>query len=181
MEDIAREIADRLVSGQVVALYEGRSEFGARALGHRSVLCDPCNDAAVLRVKQEVKQRDDFMPLAPAISVSAAEELSSFPLSKTMTLAPVLPDSWRREFGQSMHVDGSARVQVCDVDSMMGRVVDEFARKSGRRAVINTSFNRRGEPIVESLAEALRATADLGIDILVLEDMVIEADAIRDV
>lgn len=179
MEDISREIADRLVSGQIVALYEGRSEFGARALGHRSVLCDPGNEAAVLQVKQKVKQRDDFMPLAPAISASAAQELSSFPLSKTMTLAPILPDLWRREFGQSMHVDGSARVQVCDADSMMGRVVEEFAAKSGRRAVINTSFNRRGEPIVESPAEALRATADLGIDVLVLEDMVIEADAIR--
>ena len=96
-----------------------------------------------------------------------------------MTLAPILPDLWRREFGQSMHVDGSARIQVCDANSMMGRVVEEFAAKTGRRAIINTSFNKRGEPIVESPAEALKATADLGIDVLVLEDMVIEAGAIR--
>jgi carbamoyltransferase len=176
---IAHEIADRIASGQIIALYEGRSEFGARALGHRSVLCDPSNEAAVLQVKQKVKQRDDFMPLAPVISVSAAQELSSLPLSKTMTLAPILPELWRREFGESMHVDGSARIQVCDADSIMGRAVEDFAVKTGRRAIINTSLNKRGEPIVESPAEALRATAGLGIDILVLEDMIIEADAIR--
>jgi len=177
--DIAREIADRIASGQIVALYQGRSEFGARALGHRSVVCDPSNEATVLKVKEKVKQRDDFMPLAPAISPAVAQELRSSPLSETMTLAPILPDLWRREFGQSMHIDGSARIQVCDANSMMGRVVEEFAAKTSRRAIINTSFNKRGEPIVESPAEALKATAALGIDALVLEDMVIEADAIR--
>ena len=177
--DIAREIAERLVSGQIIALYEGRSEFGARALGHRSVLCDPTNETAVRNVKEKVKQRDDFMPLAPAISASTAQELLPLPLSKNMTLAPILPDSRRREFGQSMHVDGSARVQICDSDSLMGQVIEEFAVKTGRRAVINTSFNKRGEPIVESPADALRAAANLGVDALVLEDVVIDAAAIR--
>ena len=82
MGDIAREIADRIASGQIVALYQGRSEFGARALGHRSVVCDPTNEATVLKVKEKVKQRDDFMPLAPAISLVVCPKTTFFAIER---------------------------------------------------------------------------------------------------
>ncbi|PWR12606.1 hypothetical protein DKT68_02920 [Micromonospora acroterricola] len=177
-ELLAREAAETLARGQVVAVYEGRSEFGARALGHRSVLCDPCLPGVVAKVKAGVKRRDDFMPLAPVIDEALATELEACSLSKTMTLAPTLPSVYRNEFGEAMHVDGTARIQVADPQELMGQIIKEFAKITGRRVLINTSFNRRGQPIVETPREAVMAAIELEIDALLLEDRMLYKEAL---
>jgi carbamoyltransferase len=170
---IVDEVAQRIADGQIVAICHGRSEFGPRALGHRSVLCDPCNHEAVATVKAKVKKREDFMPLAPVVTEELADEMS-IPWSRTMTLASTIPAAFVEEFGEGVHVDGTARLQVATKQSTLGRLLSRFYGRTGRRVLINTSFNRRGQPIVQSRADALEALADLGVDALLLEDVLID-------
>ncbi|HEX9429901.1 MAG TPA: carbamoyltransferase C-terminal domain-containing protein [Candidatus Bathyarchaeia archaeon] len=172
-EEIAAEVAQRLAAGYVVGVCRGRSEFGPRALGNRSVLCDPCQPDVVARVKRAVKERDDFMPLAPVIDQALTHELGETPASPTMTFAPQLPEGFREEFGKAMHIDDTARLQLVAPGSFFAQVLATFMRITGRRVLINTSFNRRGEPIVESPADALRTLNELAIDCLVLQDRLV--------
>ncbi len=170
-EDLAAYIADQIFRGRIVGLCIGRSEFGARALGHRSVLCDPCHQDAVSRVKIGVKRRDEFMPLAPVVLASLVTE-AGLPHSHTMSLAPRVPEALHHEFGAAVHVDGTARIQVAYSGSFVQEVLSEFHALSGRRVLINTSFNRRGQPIAETGADGVQAFHELDVDLLVVEGTV---------
>ena len=169
-DELIHAVCRSLVAGRVVGLLRGRSEFGPRALGHRSVLCDPTVPAVVERVKRAVKCRDEFMPFAPVIHPSLTRELRSMlPVSGTMVYAPTLPAALSAEFGGTAHVDRTARIQALEADgSFLSGVLDAFYLETGRRALVNTSFNRRGTPMVESPEDALEAYACLDIDSLVL-------------
>jgi carbamoyltransferase len=168
--------AHALEAGKIVGVLHGRSEFGPRALGNRSVLCDPTCPAAVSRVKRAVKCRDEFMPLAPVIHKRLSDELrSTVPLSGTMVYAPVVPETLSSEFGATLHVDRTARIQAIESEaSVLGNILDAFYRETGRRVLVNTSFNRRGAPMVESPEDALEAFANLDIDALILGDYWLE-------
>lgn len=173
VDALAAYLAERLAGGAVVAVCRGRSEFGARALGHRSVLCDPCSVRAVSRVKAGVKRREEFMPLAPVLleSVLAGRDL---PASHTMSMAPVIPQELWAEFGATIHVDGTARVQIAYAGSLVERVLGHFAARTGRRVLVNTSFNRRGEPIVETGHDAVAGWRELDIDVLAVEGCIFD-------
>lgn len=164
----ADQVAALLAQGDIVAIVEGRSEFGPRALGHRSVLCDPCNSKAVSRVKRGVKQREDFMPLAPILLPEVLAPYPGLPSSRTMTVAPVIPEDLAEEFGETRHVDGTSRIQVSPEGAFVTRVLSEFAAITGRRVLVNTSFNNRGKPIIESSDDARTALQSLDVDWLVL-------------
>lgn len=172
----AKGIAQMLKDGKIVGFFEGRSEFGPRALGGRSLLCDPGSAAARERINREIKHREPFRPLAPIVPEEAfasyfepADAMDRFMLrvatakSETQMLAPA-----------AVHVDKTARVQAVnkDVAPLLHAVLIEFEKLSGYPILINTSFNGRGEPIVETPDDAISAYFSLGLDALVLDGQV---------
>ncbi len=163
--------ASELSKGKVIALFTGRSEFGPRALGHRSVLGDPRSSVTLNRIKKAVKGRDDFMPLAPIVLPSLAMELdNSTATSETMVFAPKIPQRLHGEFSGALHFDGTSRLQVSREGERSHRILELFFKITGSRALINTSFNRRGEPIVETPVDAIKTFLNTEIDYLILED-----------
>lgn len=172
----AEGIARMLKDGKIIGYFEGRSEFGPRALGGRSLLCDPGSAKARERINREIKHREPFRPLAPIVPEESfasyfepGDALDRFMLRiatakrETQMLAPA-----------AVHVDGTARVQAVNrgVAPLLHSVLIEFEKLSGYPILINTSFNGRGEPIVETPDDAISAYFSLGLDALVLDGQV---------
>lgn len=172
------QLADRaarsLASDEVVAIYRGRSEFGPRALCHRSVLGSSQSKNVVSRIKIGVKQRQEFMPLAPVIHKSLAQEIRPRrKLSSTMVFAPKIPNEHLDEFGYATHVDNTARLQVANGDLLISDILEIFEDIEGSRVLINTSFNSRGEPIAETPKDALKSFHHLDIDKMIYGNMLV--------
>ncbi|MRV70376.1 hypothetical protein GJ700_01400 [Duganella sp. FT92W] len=163
-EALAREIA----SGAIVATFNGSCEFGPRALGGRSLLAAPGRADVRERINRELKRREPFRPLAPVLLeenyrryFEDSRRADAFMLKTAMvtdecqSLAPAI-----------VHVDGSARVQVnqAGTDPFMTRLLQAFESHTGLGVLLNTSFNRRGEPMVESPADAIDSARGLGVD-----------------
>lgn len=170
------ELADRIASGQVVALCVGAGEVGPRALGHRSLLAAPDSVARRCHVSETVKGREWYRPVAPVALAEHAEAL--FPGSTRTPLADYMlgnfevAPAWRERVPAVVHVDGTARAQVVRRDDAEQRVLVELLDAVWSRhrlpCLINTSFNGPGEPIVQSADEACAAARRLGVDVLVL-------------
>ncbi len=172
----AEGIAQLLKDGKVIGFFEGRSEFGPRALGGRSLLCDPGSATARERINRDIKYREPFRPLAPIVPEDCfanyfepADAMDRFMLR----VANAKPDT-RKLAPAAVHVDGTARVQAVSkaVAPLLHAVLTEFGRLSGYPILINTSFNGRGEPIVETPDDAISAYFSLGLDALVLDGQV---------
>lgn len=151
-------LVDLLCNAKVVGLYQGRSEFGPRALGHRSILGDPRNERMRDWINAEVKQREWFRPLAPVVLLDRAGEyfgihrpspFMQFAAPVRQDAAPVVP--------AVTHVDFTARLQtVSDSDDpLLWTLLNAFEARTGVPVLLNTSFNRKEEPIVETPAEAI--------------------------
>jgi carbamoyltransferase len=175
LEATARAIADQ----QVVGWFQGRMEFGPRALGARSILADARNPENRDRVNSKIKFRESFRPFAPAVSLERAN--SFFELeheSPFMSLVAQARDG-QRLLPATTHVDGSARVQTVDAETnpLFHRLLDAFEALTGTPVLINTSFNVRGEPIVCSPADALACFLSTGMDLLVVDHFVLRKSA----
>lgn len=188
--------AELLAEGQTVGWFQGRAEFGPRALGHRSILADPRGRDVWKRVNLQIKFRESFRPFAPSVLAERADEV--FDLSQTssgqaaespyMLLVAPVRDAGEAE-GKGLdkrhhvdstvpavtHVDGSARVQtVTEARSpRYYRLLRAFEARTGCPVLVNTSFNVRGEPIVGSPADALRCFRNTHLDALVLGSFVV--------
>jgi carbamoyltransferase len=151
-------IAVLLADGNVVGLYQGRSEFGPRALGHRSIPADPRTAAMRDFVNAEVKKREWFRPLAPVVLLEHADRY--FEMSRASPFmqfaAPVRP-RMAAAIPAVTHIDCTARLQTVgpDDDPLLRSIIERFAARTGLSVLLNTSFNGKDEPIVESPAEAL--------------------------
>lgn len=164
-EDYVGRVVELLESGRVVALYQGRSELGPRALGHRSILADPRHPSIRTFINQHVKGRELFRPLAP---VALEERASKFfeidrPVPFMQFAVNVRPEH-RPLLPAITHVDGTARLQTINEreDPFLYSLIKGFEGRTGVGVLLNTSFNGQGEPIVETPAEALdcfKATA----------------------
>jgi carbamoyltransferase len=162
-------VAKLLADGNLVAVFEGRSELGPRALGHRSILADP----RTLRSKERldgIKSHETFMPYAPSVLEAQVAQFFEFQgTSPFMLLTARARDGVREVAPAICHVDGSARLQSlsheCD---MIFNIVKAFYALTGVPLLLNTSFNRRSEPICESPLDALNCFAGTGIDHLLL-------------
>jgi carbamoyltransferase len=170
VEELLREVAGRLADGQVVGWFQGRMEFGPRALGARSILADPRDPGMRRRLNRLVKNREDFRPYAPAVleeEAAAHFELdhpSPFMLETCRVTSPIpLPGI--------THVDGSARVQTVSAEDspLFHGLIREFERLTGCPMLLNTSFNGRDEPIVCTPGDAVLCFLRTGLDSLVLE------------
>jgi carbamoyltransferase len=178
LDEACAAAAEMIASGQVIAWYRGRMEFGPRALGHRSILADPGDKEMRDRVNALVKLREAFRPFAPAVSLREVSRwfdvLEGTELPYMNVNVQVRPQ-YRRELLATTHVDGSARVQtVSDHDNPeFLALLHAVGRHTGREMVLNTSFNVRGQPIVNTPAQAIETFLGTGIDALVLENTLI--------
>jgi carbamoyltransferase len=171
---IEEKIADLLVSDGVVARCAGRMEFGARALGNRSILANPADQRVVGVINRMIKSRDFWMPFAPTILREREADYLVNPkglASPYMMLAFPTNPKRRDEIGAAIHPqDGTARAHILDEtwNPAYHRVVREFERRTGIGAVLNTSFNLHGEPLVCSAEDAVDTFERSGLPHLAL-------------
>ena len=169
--DLPRQAAQLLAEGKVLAWFQGGSEIGPRALGHRSILADPRCPGMKDLINERVKHREGFRPFAPSVLAEHQADYFDHPRPSPFMLfvADVLPHQ-QEQIPAVTHVDGSARLHsVTRADSpRYHEVISAFAAATGVPVVLNTSFNDNGEPIVETPADALRCFLGTGIDELVL-------------
>ncbi|MHC5049540.1 MAG: carbamoyltransferase family protein [Planctomycetota bacterium] len=176
--DPAAAAAEALAAGRIVGWFNGRMEFGPRALGARSILADPRGQGIKDRLNAKVKFREAFRPFAPAVLEEVAGDwFADARPSPFMLLAFAATDRAREGIPGVVHVDGSARVQTVGRDDgqpLFRRLLEAFLARTGVPVVLNTSFNVRGEPIVRTPDQALACFDRTGMDLLVLGDRVVE-------
>ncbi len=194
-DDRSAWIAGQLADGKVVGLLQGRMEFGPRALGCRSILGDPRSAGMQRLINTKIKFRESFRPFAPSVLRERAHEWFAFEAGQEspymLLVAPVRESKRvapkdeargldrlhvaRSEIPAVTHVDDSARVQTVDAErhGFYYGIIRAFEALTGCPLVVNTSFNVRGEPIVCTPGEAYRCFMATGMDVLVLEDLVL--------
>ena len=183
-DDICAETAKLLTEGKVFGWYQGRGEFGPRALGNRSILVDPRKPEMKDIVNKRVKHRQAFRPFAPiVIAERAAEIFEGEEDSPFMLLAKRVLPEWLDRVPAIVHVDGTARVQTItqEQNPKTYRLLKEFEALTGVPVLLNTSFNVKGEPIVETPEDAIDCFLSTGFDYLALHDMLIEKTSMHHV
>ena len=175
--DVAPAAAELLSNGKILGWFQGRMEFGPRALGSRSILADPRDPEMNAKVNNAVKFREWWRPFAPSIKKEAAEEyLESASDSPFMILTAQVRPEKRAVIPSVTHVDGSARPQTVEkeINPLYWRLIDEFAKRTGVPVIMNTSFNLRGEAIVHTPTDAIRTFFSSGMDALVIGSFLVE-------
>ncbi len=181
-ETLVERVVDRLRDGKIVGWVEGRFEWGPRALGHRSILADPRRPDMKDLVNMKIKFREPFRPFAPSVLAERAEEYFVLPEAarhypaRFMQYVVDVRKEKRGAIPAVTHVDGTGRLQTVrkDVSPRYYRLIEAFGQATGVPVVLNTSFNLKGEPIVNTPQEAFHTFAHSGMDALVLGDYVIE-------
>ncbi|MFN2449572.1 MAG: carbamoyltransferase [Candidatus Baltobacteraceae bacterium] len=169
-DDIALEVARILAQDGVVGWFQGRSEFGPRALGHRSLFANP-KFAQNLERLNNIKGREQFRPVAPMVLADRAPEIFEGQLpSPYMLFTHRVKPQWREAIAAAVHVDGTARVQTVDEreEPLVARMLREFERLTGIPVVINTSFNTAGRPMVDEPRDALECFGSTPLDALAI-------------
>jgi carbamoyltransferase len=174
-DDLTGTVADVLAANGVVAWFQGASEYGPRALGHRSLLADP-RRADNLERLNTIKGREQFRPVAPMVLAEAAAEIFEGPLpSPYMLFTHRVRPQWRDRVAAAVHVDGSARVQTVDRhdEPLVHRLLEAVGARTGVPVLINTSLNTAGRPMVDDPRDALECFGSAPIDALVLGPFVL--------
>ena len=167
---IADAVAEVLASDGLVAWFQGRSEFGPRALGHRSLLAHP-GQARNLERLNDVKGREQFRPVAPMVREERAAEIFKGPLpSPYMLFTHRVAPAWIDRIPAAVHVDGTARIQTVDpaTEPLVADMLAGFERRTGLPVVINTSLNTAGRPMVDDPRDALECFGSAPIDALAI-------------
>jgi carbamoyltransferase len=173
------EVASRLARGELVGWFQGRMEFGPRALGARSILADPRNARMQDRINTAVKRRESFRPFAPAVleercaSHFDLDDPSPFMLETCQVISSI-------DLPAITHIDGSARVQTVSAAThpRFAKLLTAFEQLTGCPILLNTSFNMKDEPIVCSPVDALVCFVRSEMDVLVLENTLIERSSL---
>jgi carbamoyltransferase len=175
--DPAKTAAELLAQGKILGWFQGRMEFGPRALGSRSILADPRDAEMNIKVNNAVKFREWWRPFAPSLKKEVAGDfLESATDSPFMILTAQVRPEKRQVIPSVTHVDGSARPQTVEKETnpLYWRLIDEFGKRTGVPVVMNTSFNLRGEAIVHTPTDALRTFFSSGMDALVIGSFLVE-------
>jgi len=175
--DPAKAAAELLAQGKILGWFQGRMEFGPRALGSRSILADPRDPEMNIKVNNAVKFREWWRPFAPSLKKEAAGDfLEGATDSPFMILTAQVRPEKRQVIPSVTHVDGSARPQTVEkeINPLYWRLIDEFGKRTGVPVVMNTSFNLRGEAIVHTPTDALRTFFSSGMDALVIGSFLVE-------
>jgi len=177
LNDPAAIGAELLSQGKILGWFQGRMEFGPRALGNRSILADARDPEMNSKVNNAVKFREWWRPFAPSLKKEAAAEyLESATDSPFMILTAQVRPEKRSVIPSVTHVDGSARPQTVEkeINPLYWRLLDEFEKRTGVPVIMNTSFNLRGEAIVHTPTDAVRTFFSSGMDALVIGSFLVE-------
>jgi carbamoyltransferase len=164
--DVARAAAAVLAADGIVGWFQGRSEFGPRALGHRSLLAHPGRAENLDRLNA-VKGREQFRPVAPMVPLERAKDVfEGGPIPSPYRVR----DEWRESIPAVVHVDGTSRAQTVDAtdEPLVHAMLTEFERTTGLPVVVNTSFNTAGRPMVDDPRDALECFGSAPIDALAI-------------
>jgi carbamoyltransferase len=181
-DKLVERVVDKLERNKVIGWFQGRFEWGPRALGHRSILADPRNPEMKDIVNTKIKFREPFRPFAPSVLVERVgdffkldEPERHYP-ARYMLYVVEVNDAARERIPAITHVDGTARLQAVDaaVAPRYHRLIKTFGDATGVPVVLNTSFNLKGEPIVNTPAEAFSTFSRSGMDVLVLGNNIVE-------
>jgi len=180
-DDLVDRTVDRLQSGKVVGRFDGRFEWGPRALGNRSILADPRREEMKNIVNTKIKFREPFRPFAPSVIASASQEYFDLPdemsnlAARFMLLVTNIRDE-KREIIPAVNHMGTARVQIVfeNVSPSYHKLIERFGDATGVPILLNTSFNIRGEPIVNTPEDALRTFSNSGIDTVVMGNYIVD-------
>jgi carbamoyltransferase len=168
--DLADSVAEVLAGDGVVAWFQGRSEFGPRALGHRSLLADPRRAENLDRLN-DVKGRESFRPVAPMVLEERAQDIFDGPLpSPFMLFTHRVRPGWETRIPAVVHVDGTARIQTVDraQEPLVAAMLEAFERRTGVPVVVNTSLNTAGRPMVDDPRDALECFGSAPVDALAI-------------
>jgi carbamoyltransferase len=174
--DLADAVAASLAADEIVAWFQGRSEYGPRALGHRSLLAHPGHERNLERLN-DVKGREQFRPVAPMVLAERATEIfgrGPIPSPYMLFVHDVAPE-WRSRIPAVVHADGTARIQTVDrsAEPLVARMLDGFERRSGLPVVVNTSLNTAGRPMVDDPRDALECFGSAPVDLLAMGPFVV--------
>jgi len=196
-DELCNQVADLLTEGKVVGWFQGRMEFGPRALGNRSILGDARNSDMQRRLNLKIKYREGFRPFAPSVLYECSEDFFSPPIKSPYMLfitdvkadrRKALPDNYheldlwsklyyeRSDIQAITHLDFSARLQTVhkETNPKYWQLIESFRQKTGYGIIVNTSFNVRGEPIVCTPEDAYRCFMRTEIDYLVVNDFILQ-------
>ncbi len=180
-EKLIDEVVDTLTQGRVVGWFQGRFEWGPRALGNRSILADPTRAEMKDIVNVKIKFREPFRPFAPVVLEEHSREYfkldnpeKHYP-ARYMLLVADIPEDKQAKIPAVTHVNGTGRLQTVrrETNPWYYRVVEKFGERTGVPVLLNTSFNLRGEPIVNTPANAFNTFSRSDIDMLVMEKFVV--------
>ncbi|WP_182881501.1 carbamoyltransferase [Microbispora sp. H10949] len=179
--DLAAAVAAELAADRVVAWFQGRAEYGPRALGRRSLLANPGNPRNTERLN-DVKGREQFRPIAPMVLAERASTIfGRGPMSSPyMLFVHDVKPEWRDRVPAVVHVDGTARIQTIERgrDPLLARLLEEFEARTGVPVVVNTSLNTAGRPMVDDPRDALECFGSAPVDVLVLGPYVVRRGAV---
>ena len=175
-DELFEKVANKLVDGGVIGWFQGRAEFGPRALGHRSILVDPRRVDAKDLLNEKIKRRESFRPFAPSILKESISDY--FEQNDTVPFMEKVFDIKKEkhvEIPAVTHVDGTGRLQSVDaeISPRYHKLISKFAEKTGVPILLNTSFNEN-EPIVNEPKEAIECFLRTEMDMLVMENVVVE-------
>ena len=180
--ELLDQVVERLVQGKVIGWSQGRFEWGPRALGSRSIIADPRNPEMKDIVNAKIKFREPYRPFAPSVLAECAEKYfdlsrpqSHYPARYMLYVVPVR-ENHRSTLPAITHVDGTGRLQTVfrDQSPRYYRLIERFGQATGVPIVLNTSFNLKGEPIVNTPANAFNTFSKSEMDNLVLENFLVE-------
>lgn len=184
-DDVAGSAAEWMANGAVIGWVQGRSEFGPRALGNRSILADPRPAANKDRINAMVKKREGYRPFAPSVLEEDADEFFELPDGTRhfpfMNFVVRVRNDKRGLLGAVTHVDGTARLQTVSqrTNAAYWDVINAFKRKTGIPVLLNTSFNNNAEPIVDSVGDAIATFLTTDLDGLVVGPFLVKKRATK--
>lgn len=177
--NVSAEVAKILADGKLVGWFQGRMEYGERALGNRSILADPRRPEMKDSINSAVKYREAFRPFAPSVLEEFASEYFEIPdgvrVPYMEQVYPIRPEK-RPQVPAVVHNDGTGRLQTVtrEMNPLYYGLIDEFRKATGVPILLNTSFNVQGEPIVCTPEDAIRCFFSCGLDVLVLGAFILE-------
>ena len=181
------QVVERLMGGKVIGWYQGRFEWGPRALGNRSIIADPRNPEMKDIVNAKIKFREPYRPFAPSVLAEKAENyfelphaVDHYPARYMQYVVPVKPHA-HSILPAITHVDGTGRLQTVfkDQSPRYYKLIDRFGQATGVPVILNTSFNLRGEPIVTTPANAFNTFSKSEMDCLVLDNYLVDKAALK--
>lgn len=179
LPDRSEQVSNLIIDGAVIGWVQGRSEFGPRALGNRSIIADPRVASHKETINAMIKMRESYRPFAPSVLAERVRDFFEVPGKQDefpfMSFVLNVRPEWREQLPAITHVDGSARLQTVNKadNPRYWELIETFGRKTGIPILLNTSFNNNAEPIVDSIDDAVVCYLTSGLDYLVVGDHLI--------